>query len=115
VRRGDVRWADVGTKTRPVVLLTRQAVIGRLRSVVVAPCTTSVRNLPSEVALGPEEGLPKPCVANLDNVTLVDVGALGDLITILDGPVMTQMCAAAGAALGCDRLWKPERSSPSGR
>lgn len=101
VRRGDVRWANVGAKTRPVVLLTRQAVIGRLRSVMVAPCTTTVRDLPSEVALGPDEGLPKPCVANLDNVTLLDVGALGGLVTSLDDEVMGRMCAALSAAVGC--------------
>ncbi len=101
VRRGEVRWANVGPKTRPVVLLTRQAVIGRLRSVVVAPCTTTVRGLPSEVALGQEEGLPKPCVANLDNVTLIDVSALGGLVTSLDDEVMARMCAALNVAIGC--------------
>jgi mRNA interferase MazF len=94
----------VGTKTRPVVLLTRQAVIGRLRSVIVAPCTTTVRDLPSEVPLGPADGLPKPCVANLDNVTLVDAGTLGDLVAVLDAPVMARMCAALSAAVGCDRV-----------
>ncbi len=93
----------MGTKTRPVVLLTRQSVIGRLRSVVVAPCTTTVRDLPSEVALGPEDGLPKPCVANLDNITLVDVEALGGLVTVLTADAMARMCVAAGVALGCDR------------
>ncbi len=85
-----------------MVLLTRQAVIGRLRSVVVAPCTTTVRDLPSEVALGPDEGLPKPCVANLDNVTLVDVTALGGLVTVLDATVMARMCEALNVAMGCD-------------
>lgn len=103
MRRGEVRWADLGTRTRPVVLLTRQAVIGRLRSVVVAPCTTTVRDLPSEVALGPDQGLPKPCVANLDNITLVEVEALGDLVTVLDAAAMARMCVAVSAALGCDR------------
>lgn len=103
MRRGEVRWAELGTKARPVVLLTRQAVIGRLRSVVVAPCTTTVRGLPSEVHLGPDDGLPKPCVANLDNLTLVDVGALGELVTVLDAGVMARICDAANAALGCDR------------
>lgn len=88
-----MRWADLGTKTRPVVLLSRQAVIGRLRSVVAAPCTTTVRGLPSEVALGPDEGMPKPCVANLDNVTLVHVDAFAELVTVLDPAVMTRMCA----------------------
>ena len=103
VSRGEVRWADLGTKTRPVVLLTRQAVVGRLRSVVVAPCTTTVRDLPSEVSLGPEDGLPKPCVVNLDNITLVEVEALGGLVTVLDPTVMARVCSAVNVALGCDR------------
>lgn len=85
-----------------MVLVTRQGVIGRLRSVVVAPCTTTVRDLPSELALGPEEGLPKPCVAILDHVTLVDVTALGALVTVLDPTVMGRMCDALTVALGCD-------------
>lgn len=103
MNRGEIRWAEVGTKTRPVVVLTRQAVVGRLRSVVVAPCTTTVRGLPSEVPLGVEEGLPKTCVANLDNITLVEVVALGELIATLDNPTMTRICAAVAAALDCDR------------
>ena len=103
VSRGEVRWADLGTKQRPVVLLTRQAVIGRLRSVVVAPCTTTVRSLPSEVTIGPDDGLPKQCVVNLDNVTLVDVGALGEVITKLEPDVMRRLCSALSVAVGCDR------------
>lgn len=85
------------------MLLTRQAVVGRLRSVVVAPCTTTIRDLPSEVPLGVDEGLPKACVANLDNITLVDVGLVGDLIATLDDQVMRRICAAIAAALDCDR------------
>lgn len=103
MRRGEVRWADVGTKTRPVVVLTRQAVVDRLRSIVVAPCTTTVRGLPSEVPLGPEDGLPKACVANLDNVSLVDLDAVGEVLATLDRPVMDQLCEALDFALGCDR------------
>jgi mRNA interferase MazF len=103
VARGEVRWAEVGTKTRPVVLLTRDAVIGRLRSFVVAPCTTTVRGLPSEVALGPEEGLPKACVVNLDNVTLVDASAVGERITALAPATMRRLCHALEVAVGCDR------------
>lgn len=83
--------------------MTRQAVINRLRSIVVAPCTTTVRDLPSEVAVEPEEGLPKRCVVNLDNVALVDVTALGDVITTLDHDLMRKICGAVEVALGCDR------------
>lgn len=103
VNRGEVRWADLGAKRRPVVLLTRQSVIGRLTSVVVAPCTTTVRNLPTEVRLASADGLPKKCVVNLDNVSLVETGALGGLVTSLTEDRMREVCAALNLALGCDR------------
>jgi mRNA interferase MazF len=83
--------------------MTRQAVVGQLRSVLVAPVTTRVRNLPSEVALGPEHGMPKPCVANLDNLALVNTELLGAVICELDAPTMAEMCAALAVAVGCER------------
>lgn len=101
--RGEIRWAELGSKRRPVVLLTRQAVIDRLTSVVVAPCTTTVRNLPTEVRLSRADGLAKDCVINLDNVSLVQVGALGGLVTSLGHDRMREVCAALNLALGCDR------------
>lgn len=97
-----MRWADVGAKTRPVVLLTRDAIIGRLRSFLVAPCTTTIRNLPSEVTLGTDDGLPRPCVVNLDNVTLVEAEAVGQLISKLSEDVMTEICSALAVAVGCE-------------
>lgn len=97
-----MRWAEVGAKTRPVVLLTRDAVIDRLRSFLVAPCTTTIRNLPSEVTLGTDDGLPRPCVVNLDNVTLVDADAVGRLIATLGEDVMAQVCSALAVAVGCE-------------
>jgi mRNA interferase MazF len=104
VARGEVWWAEVGTKTRPVVILTRDAVVGRLRSLVVAPCTTTIRGLHSEVSLGPEEGLPRCCVVNLDNVTLVDAQTLRERITTLGDGAMAQICHALAIAVGCDRI-----------
>lgn len=97
-----MRWADVGAKTRPVVLLTRDAIIGRLRSFLVAPCTTTIRNLPSEVTLGTDDGLPRPCIVNLDNVTLVEAEAVGQLISTLGEDVMTEICSALAVAVGCE-------------
>lgn len=103
VARGEVRWAQLGTKRRPVVLLTRDVVIRRLHSILVAPCTTTVREIPSEVPLGPGDGLPKDCVVNLDNATLVDIDRLGEVVTTLDRQRMRQVCAALSRAVGCDR------------
>lgn len=69
IHRGDVRWADIpGDKVRPVVVLTRERFVSRLTSVLVAPITTTVREIPTEVALGPDDGLPRDCAANFDKV-----------------------------------------------
>ena len=68
-RRGDVWFADVpGDKRRPVVVLTRDSVLPRLTTVLVAPVTTRVRRIPTELGLGPAHGLSRPCVANFDNM-----------------------------------------------
>ena len=103
MNRGEVRWiaSDVPQKGRPGVVMTRQVVAGRLRSVLVAPVTTQIRNLPSEVPLGPEHGMPKRCVASLDNLTLVDVDLLGPVIIELDAPTMGALCEALAAAVDC--------------
>jgi mRNA interferase MazF len=103
VSRGDVRWinGDGIRKPRPGVVMTRDVVAGRLRSVLVAPLTSTIRNLPSEVPLGVEHGLPQPCVASLDNLSLVDVEVLGDLIARLDAATMAALCAALAVAVDC--------------
>jgi mRNA interferase MazF len=103
VNRGEVRWisSDEPHKGRPGIVMTRQAVAGRLRSVLVAPVTTQIRNLPSEVLLGPEHGLPKRCVASLDNLSLVDVDLLGAVIAELDAATMAALCTALATAVDC--------------
>lgn len=103
MRRGQVRWVVGvdGRKTRPGVVITRDAVADRLRSVLVVPLTTTVRGLPSEVPLGPEHGLPKACVASLDNLSLVDADLLGDVISVLDAPTMAAVCEALAVAVEC--------------
>jgi mRNA interferase MazF len=72
---GQLWWADLD-KVRPVVVLTRRRVAPRLTRVLVAPITTTARGLPTEVALGPAEGVRGGSVANLDNVQLVPVACL---------------------------------------
>jgi mRNA interferase MazF len=103
VSRGDVRWilGDEHRKPRPGVVMTRSVAAGRLRSVLVAPITSTVRGLPSEVPLGVDHGLPKSCVASLDNLSLVDVDVLGDVITRLDAATMAALCAALAVAVDC--------------
>ncbi|MBA2577845.1 MAG: type II toxin-antitoxin system PemK/MazF family toxin [Euzebyaceae bacterium] len=72
---GQVWWADLD-KIRPVIVLTRSRVAPRLHRVVVAPITTTVRGLATEVPLGTDEGVADGSVANLDNVQLVGVDRL---------------------------------------
>jgi mRNA interferase MazF len=69
-RRGDVWFADVpGDKRRPVVMLSRDSVLPRLTTILVAPVTTMVRDIPTELRLDRAHGLPRSCVANFDNIT----------------------------------------------
>ncbi len=73
MKRGDVWWANLPAPVgrRPVVLLSRTAAYAVRESVTVAPVTRTVHGIPVEVALGPEEGLPKACVVNLDSVQTI--------------------------------------------
>jgi mRNA interferase MazF len=85
MRRGDVWWADLPELAgrRPVVLLSRNEAYAVRELVTIAPVTTRVRRIPSEVPLGVEDGLPKPCVANLDTVTTIPKRALTARLTVL--------------------------------
>ena len=73
MRRGEVWWADLPKplSRRPVLLLSRDAAYRVRRSITVAPLTRTVFGIASEVPLGPEDGLPSPCVANLDNLLTI--------------------------------------------
>ena len=85
MRRGDVWWADLPAPAgrRPVVLLSRNEAYTVRELVTVAPVTTRRRRIPSEVPLGVQDGLPKPCVANLDTVTTIPKRALTTRLTVL--------------------------------
>ena len=102
--RGEVWWcelADIGR--RPVVVLSRDAAIPRLRRALVGPCTTTIRGLPSEVPLEPGED-PIPCasVVNLDSVESVSLGTLVERIRRLSDERMRQICRALEVAVACD-------------
>jgi len=101
--RGEMWWcdfADIGR--RPVVVLSRDAAIPRLRRALVAPCTTTIRDLPSEVLLEPEEDpIPRRCVINLDSADSVSVAVLVDRIGRLADHRMRQVCAALAVAVDC--------------
>jgi mRNA interferase MazF len=102
--RGEIWWCelpDVGR--RPVVVLSRDAAIPRLRRTLIGPCTTTIRGLPSEVPLEPgEDPIPRRSVVNLDSVESVSIGTLVERIGRLSGVRMLQICAALEIAVGCD-------------
>lgn len=88
-------------KARPALVLTRGSALGYLTRVTVAPITSAVRGVPSEVALGPDEGMKSVCAVNLHNVVTVDKNRLGRRVSQLDDAKMREVCTALGFALGC--------------
>ncbi len=86
MRQGEIWWAELEPPAgrRPVLLLSRDEACAVRELVTVAPLTTRIRHIPSEVPLGPEDGLPKPCVVNLDIITTIRKSALTDRLAVLD-------------------------------
>lgn len=97
---GQVWWADLD-KVRPVVVLTRARVAPRLTRVLVAPITSTVRGLPTEVALGSREGVADDCVANLDNIQLVGVRLLLRQAGQVSGARWEEFCSAMRKVMAC--------------
>ncbi len=92
--------AEIGR--RPVVVLSRDAAIPRLRRTLVAPCTTNIRRLPSEVVLDPaEDPVPKLSAVNLDSVESVSVAVLVERLGALSDDRMRDVCAALTVAVDC--------------
>ena len=101
--RGEVWWcelADIGR--RPVVVLSRDAAIPRLGRAMVAPCTTTVRGLPSEVLLEPgDDPIPRTSAINLDSVESVAIAVLVERLGRLSDARMREVCAALDVAVDC--------------
>ena len=102
MRRGEVWWAELPKPAgrRPVVLLSRDEAYSVRELVTVAPVTTRVRNLPVEVALGRQEGLPRAGVANLDTITTIPKTCLVERICLLPSGKVLELDAAIAFALG---------------
>jgi mRNA interferase MazF len=100
---GEVWWCDLPEGgRRPAVVLTRDQAIPRLRRVMVAPCTTRIRDLATEVPLEPgDDPVPTPCVVGLDSVEVVPVAALDQRLGVLSLPRMREVCAALEVAVDC--------------
>jgi mRNA interferase MazF len=102
MRRGEIWWAQLAgpASRRPVLLLTRNAAYAVRTSVTIAPLTTTIRDIPVEVRLGPQQGLPRQCVVNLDEVQTIRKERLIRVLTTLSPEVMVQVDQALKFALG---------------
>jgi mRNA interferase MazF len=101
-QRGEVWLAEIpGDKRRPVVILTRSSVLPLLTTVLVAPVTTRIRTIPTEVPLGAAQGLSKPCVANFDNMMPLSKAQLVQKLGALGADQLRQTCRAARFAINC--------------
>lgn len=102
-RRGEVWWCEppeIGR--RPVVVLSRDSAIPRLRRALIAPCTTTIRGLASEVVLEPDEDpVPRRCAANLDSLESVSVGLLIERLGRISDARLQEICAALAVATDC--------------
>lgn len=85
MHRGEIRWYRFAApdKRRPVLLLTRDAVIGNLNEIIVVPATRTIRGIAAEVLLSPDDGMPAACALNFDHVGLAQRSRLGAVLTSL--------------------------------
>jgi len=104
IARGDVRLYQFAPpdKKRPVVVLTRDSAVPYLSTVTVAPITSTIRGVPSEVLLKEDDGMKTPCAVNLHNAVTVSQGRLGKRVAQLSSARMQEVCVALRFALGCD-------------
>jgi mRNA interferase MazF len=102
VARGEVAWLELEHEgRRPVVVLTRDEALARLRNVVVALVTPTIRGIETEVQLGPADGMPVECAVSLDNLRTVPKALLTEPITKLEPERMDAICRALARATGC--------------
>lgn len=103
IARGDVRLYEFAApdKKRPVLVLTRDSAIPYLTTVTVAPITSTVRGIPSEVMLSEDDGMKSACAVNLHNPVTVPQARIGRRVARLSPERMSQVCAAIQFSLGC--------------
>ena len=101
MKRGEIRWYKFLSpdKNRPVLILTRDSVLEYLGEVTIAPITTTVRDIPSEVFLSTIDGMPRDCAVNCDHLQTVSKGKLGSLITTLPRAKLVEVGRAIRFAL----------------
>jgi len=101
MKRGEIRWYKFKApdKKRPALIITRDSLLKYLGEVTVAPITSTVRDIPSEVFLSKADGMPEDCAINFDHIQTVSKGKLGSLITKLSRKKLEQVRNAVQFAL----------------
>ncbi|MFC1499024.1 type II toxin-antitoxin system PemK/MazF family toxin [Verrucomicrobiota bacterium] len=104
MKRGEIRWYKFAhpDKKRPVLILTRDSILEYLGEVTVAPVTSTVREIPSEVTLSKEDGMMRTCAINCDHIQTIAKGRIGSCVTTLSNGKMNRVTKAIGFALN---LW----------
>ncbi len=101
MRRGEIRWYKFKSpeKKRPVLILTRNSIIGYLGEITIAPITTTIRKIPSEIFLSQNDGMPRECAVNFDHIQTVQKSKIGALITTLPRDKLVEVKHAISFAL----------------
>ena len=101
MNRGEIRWYKFTQpdKKRPVLILSRDSIIEFLSEVTIAPITRKIRDIPSEVILTRQEGMPMDCAINLDHIQTVSKAKLGSFIASLNFEKMKEVAEAIRFAL----------------
>ena len=104
MRRGEIWWAELASPAgkRPVLLLSRNEAYAVRELVIVAPLTTRIRGIPSEVSLGDEDGVPRACVINLDTITTIAKSSLRERLTALSAEKLKAVEEALHFSLGLE-------------
>jgi mRNA interferase MazF len=101
-QRGEVWWGEIeDVGRRPFLVMTRSAAIPVLHNLLAAPITRTVRNLPTELPLGPDDGMPIECAASFDNLRVVPKAYLVDRLCALDPMRLVEACNALRSAVDC--------------
>ena len=106
MKRGDIRWYtfEPPDKRRPVLILTRDSAIGVLNTVTVAPITSTMRGIPTEVFMDRSDGMPSDCAVNLDHLQTIPKSKVGPLLTTLSNQRLAEVQQAVDFALGFDEV-----------
>lgn len=96
MKRGEIRWYrfKAPDKKRPVLILTRDSTLEYLGEVTVAPITSTIRDIPSEVVLMKSDGMPTECAINCDHIQTISQGKIGAVITVLSTEKLQEVRAA---------------------